>query len=249
MNVWVPKQYGAWAMLLAPVLAGSIIGGFGWHEILILVSWVAAYLSYMAIRGISGRDGRAHIAPATVFGVVAAAGAVTLLVWHPALIWWAVPLIVLFGTSLALIISGRERSAVNDAAQIGASCVMTAAAATAHLMGAGFGWAVFAAGVDSPKAWLAAAIFAGYFWGTIPYVKTMIRERGKLSWYIASIAYHAVMIVLGFLVNPWVGAFAVLATARAALVPKLWPRAKPKRIGIGEMVGTVILIVIVVCTL
>jgi len=236
-------------MLLAPVLAGSILGGFGWHEILIVASWVTAYLSYMAIRGFSGRDRRAHIPPAAVFGVAAAAGAVTLLVWHMALMWWAGPLVVLFGTSLILIVTGRERSAANDAAQIGASCMMTAAAATAHLMGAGFGWSVFAAGVAWPKAWLAAAVFAGYFWGTIPYVKTMIRERGKPGWYIASVAYHAVMIGLGFLVNPWVGAFAILATARAALVPKLWPRAKPKRIGIGEMAGTVILIVIVVTTL
>jgi len=236
-------------MLLAPVLTGCIIGGFGWHEILVLVSWVAAYLSYMAIRGLTGHNGRAHIAPAAVFGAVALAGAITLLAWHPALVWWAVPLVVLFGTSVALIMSGRERSVINDAAQIGASCIMTVAAATAHLMAAGFGWAAFTAAVAWPKAWLAAAVFAGYFWGTIPYVKTMIRERGKPGWYVASIAYHCVLIVLGFLVNPWVGAFAVLIAARAALVPKLWPRAKPKRIGIGEMIGTVVLIIIVVCTL
>ncbi|MCL2782789.1 MAG: hypothetical protein FWD80_02280, partial [Propionibacteriaceae bacterium] len=110
-------------------------------------------------------------------------------------------------------------------------------------------WSGFVTAVLVPTAWVATAIMAGYFWGTIPYIKTMIRQRGSKSWYIGSVVYHLGMVGLACLtMNAWLVAFSVLVTARAAVVPKLWPRAKPKFIGIGEMTGTVMIILIICLT-
>ena len=249
--MWLPKQYGAWAMLLAPSLAGLILAGFGWQNWLVLAAWVAAYLAYMAVRGALGaRQRQAHIAAAAVYGVAAVATIAVLLWWRLALVWWVVPLALLLGTSLVMIVTGRERSAVNDAGLIGASCLMTAVSATCLQLPATLAWGGFWQGVAQPTAWLATAVMAGYFLGTIPYIKTMIRERGHKGWYIGSVAYHGCLIVLAVLTlqTALIG-FAVLICARAAVVPKVWPRAKPKFIGIGEMTGTVIILVIIWLTL
>jgi len=250
MNAWLPKQYGAWAMLVAPVITGAIIGGFGWGPVAIAIAWITAYLAYMAVRGaVTGRRKRQHVAPSVVFSVLTVLLLTGLLWWRPSLIWWAIPLAVLLGVSLAMVIAGRERSVINDAALIGASVLMTAITATAGRLGQGVDWITFACAAAWPTAWIASAVLAGYFWGTIPYVKTMIRERGKHGWYIGSVAYHCALIVPAFLINRWIGCFAVIAAARAAVVPKLWPKAKPRQIGIAEVMGTVALIVLLVATL
>jgi len=249
MSFWLPKQYGAWAMLVAPGITGVIIGGSGWGPVAIAVAWVVAYLAYMAVRGaLTGRQRRPFVAPSAVFGALTVALIVGLLVWRPALVWWAIPLAILLGASLTMIVTGRERSAVNDAGLIGASALMCAVTATAHLLGPGFGWRAIWPAVAWPTAWIATAALAGYFWGTIPYVKTMIRERGKAGWYIASVVYHCAIIVPAFLVNWWLGGFAVLIAARAALVPKLFSRSKPKQIGVAEVVLTVLLVLLLTLT-
>ena len=247
MSVWVPKQYGAWAMLVAPVITGLIMAP-GWGQAGIAVAWVTAYLSYMAVRGALGRRHRHEYATAgAVYGVVTAGLVVAELVWRPALVWWVIPLAVLLGVSLWLVASGRERTTINDAALTGASALMTAVVATAGRLGEGAGWHGFATGVAWPAAWVAVACLAAYFWGTIPYVKTMIRERGHVGWYAASVAYHAALIVPAFLVNLWVWAFGIVVAARAVLVPKLAPKAKPKQIGVAE-IGVTIVLVAILCT-
>jgi len=171
--------------------------------------------------------------------------------WRIALVWWAVPLVVLFGISLIMIVAGRERSTINDVCMIGASCLMTAVSGTALNLGSSIRPAGFLAAISGPwVVWMATVILAGYFWGTIPYVKTMIRERGSTGWYIGSMVYHGILFGLSCMTrNPWLMAFMALIALRAALVPKLWPKAKPKFIGIGEVVGTIVIILVICLTL
>ena len=272
LKVWVPKQYGAWAMMLAPIVGGSIRAGFTWRHAVLLVTWIAAYLGYMAVRGwfrsrrracsslrsstpslgsgvrassYSARPASAYIPPVLTFAVVTLAGVVTLLVWRPALVWWGVPLAVLTGASALLVATGRERTVANDALLMAASGLMAVVAATMGELGTGPGWAGFAAGAFVPSAWLVGLIFTVYFWGTIFYVKTMIRERGKPEWYVASVAYHTLAGVAAIVAGIPLGIVGVVAAARAAVVPRAWPKAKPQWIGVGEIVLTIALLVVV----
>ena len=250
ISVWLPKHYGAWAMLVAPVVTGGLLSGFAWHNVAIFLAWILAYLAYMAVRGATnGRRRNEYTVAVAVYSAATLALLAALLWWRPSLLWWAIPLGVLLGISLTMIVTGREHSAVNDAGLIGASALMTAVSATAGRLPQGLGWDGFFTAVQSVAPWLATAVLAGYFWGTIPYVKTMIRERGKTRWYVGSVVYHCALIVPAFLVNGWVGAFSIALAARAAAVPKLWPRAKPKAIGIAEVAGTVAIVVIACLTL
>lgn len=251
VTVWLPKQYGSWAMLVAPAIAGGLLAGFPWPSWLLAGAWVVAYLGFMATRGVlAGRQRRQYSVAAGVYWVVAAVAIGVLLWWRLALLWWAIPLAVLLGTSLVMIATKRERSALNDACLIGASALMTAISATCWQLPDRPSWQGFAQAVNQPTAWLATAVMAAYFWGTIPYVKTLIRERGSRAWYTASVVYHGVLVVLAFLtMHVWLLVFACLTLTRAAVVPRRWPRVKPKYVGIGEIVGTVGIVLIVWLTL
>jgi len=79
----------------------------------------------------------------------------------------------------------------------------------------------------------------------------MIRERGRVWWYAASVMYHGLVavgaIVLCFAFTRPVAAWfttgvAALLLARSAVVPRRWPTAKPLAIGTGEIVLTVLVV-------
>jgi hypothetical protein len=250
LRTWVPKQYGAWAMMLAPIVTSCVIWGFAWQHAVFLVAWTTAYLAYMAARGwLTNRRrparARVWVAPLLVYGASCALAVGVLLVWQPGLAWWAVPLVGLLGASVVLVLVGQERSVFNDAFLIGGSCLMAVVVGTSFRANGG-GWPGFVEAASLPSAWLVAAVFAGYFWGTIFYIKTMIRERGKPGWYVASVVYHLAVLPLGFWVSPWVGAVGCLIAARAIAVPKLWGRAKPAVIGVGEVAITVVMMAVLV---
>lgn len=71
-----------------------------------------------------------------------------------------------------------------------------------------------------PKAALTAAIvFALTQYGSVLFVKTMIREYGKRSYLVASWVWHAALAITGFAVNMWLGVVAVVLLTRSVAIP------------------------------
>lgn len=72
-------------------------------------------------------------------------------------------------------------------------------------------------GADPAAVWPAAVACLLYFAGTVPYVKTMIRERNSRAYRTGSVAYHAVALAAACL-SPWLALpFAGYLTRAAAL--------------------------------
>lgn len=73
---------------------------------------------------------------------------------------------------------------------------------------------------SAPKAALTAAIvFALTQYGSVLFVKTMIREYGKRSYLVASWVWHAALAITGFAVNMWLGVVAVVLLTRSVAIP------------------------------
>mgnify|MGYP001508082505 len=100
--------------------------------------------------------------------------------------------------------------------------------------------------------WLVCLVLFLYFFGTVPVVKTVIRERRSTPHLVFSIAFHAVVAVLALVsaILSWTGwilfALFVVLLARSAYFPlsmryqgKKW---RAKTIGITELVFTVLVI-------
>ena len=101
-------------------------------------------------------------------------------------------------------------------------------------------------------------MYLAFFAGTVPYVKTLIRERGSTPWFIGSVAYHVVVLIAAALavritdgdpVHPLAIAVAAVLLARATLMPITGARrAKPwtpKTVGLLDAAITCLVVVVV----
>lgn len=255
---WVPNQHGAWAMLAVPVLVGAVVSGVTWRHGLLLVSWLVAYLAFFAA-GLWLRSGRKarYLPPVRAYGMATAVLGSTLVLTAPGLLRWAPVYAVLLAISLASSVRRTDRGWLNDTVTVLAAMLMTVVAAgvgrhadpgAATLLADGSGLArLVPPGAADPQVWLATGLLTAYFLGTVPYVKTLIRERGRRSVLAVSIGYHAALVAaaLGWVAAAGAGGgvVAVLVVAvgllvRAVLVPRRRPWPSAKAIGMGEVVAT-----------
>ncbi len=237
-NGWLPNQHGAWAMLAVPSLLAVADRSLSFaplvSSLLIIAFWWCGYLWFFAASGWlkAAHKKRARYEQAIVtYGV--AAGIIGLgALWAngPGLLLWAVLFIPLLSTAFWLISHRRERALLSGLVTVAAATALPLVCAAPSLLSVR--WAEV-----SGAAWCSLMCF-GYFFGTVLYVKTMIRERGERSWYLASVAYHAAWTAATCAAIPLAGwfwpVFFALTTVRAAVVPKVASLAA-KRVGIGEL--------------
>lgn len=217
-------------MLVVPPVVGAAVGGWSWRHVLLLVAWLVGYLAYHAA-GLWLRSGRKvrYRRPVAVYGAVGLALLGALLAVAPRLLVWAPVFAPLLTVSLVASLRRADRSWLNDTVTVVAAALLTPVAAD---LGTG--------DLRPAAVWTATAVLAGYFLGTVPYVKSLIRERDDPRVRQVSVAYHVLLAVLLAIVDPLLGGIGVLLAARAVAVPRWWPRARPGAIGAGEVVATVV---------
>jgi hypothetical protein len=231
---WLPPQHGAWAILGVPFAAG-LLPGARWVHLPLLIAWIAGYLaSYFALLAVkTGRLRRVRARLLAYGSVALAAGAIV--VWQaPRVLWFAPAFAVLAAVNVVFARVGRERSLVNGLASVVQACLMALVVPVA----AGFSLAGDAS--LGGTTWRAFWVCLLYFGGTVPYVKTMIRERGDRGYHIASVTYHAVAAVLATVVSPWFAAPFGWFLVRAVVLP--WRRLPIMTVGLIEVANSVVVL-------
>ncbi|SFK29656.1 YwiC-like protein [Cellulomonas sp. KH9] len=217
-------------MLVVPPVVGGVLGGWSWRHVLLLVAWLVGYLAYHAA-GLWLRSGRRprYRGPVVTYGAVGLVLLAALLAVAPRLLVWAPAFLPLLVVSLVASVRRADRSWWNDTVTVLAAALLTPVAA-------GLG-----TGDPAPRTvWTATAVLAAYFLGTVPYVKSLIRERDDPRVRRASVAYHLVVAAVGAVVHPLLGCVGALLALRARLVPHRWPQVRPAVIGAGEVVATLV---------
>jgi hypothetical protein len=235
----VPDQHGAWAMLLLPFAAGVWLAGPAWAHLPLFGLWFVGYLAFYALgRWLRSRRRPAANRPLLVYGLATLPFALATLVVAPRLLRWAPAYAPLLAVSVWLTVRGRERSLANDTATVVAATLM---AAVAYDAGDGGDW---------PRLWLVAGVLLAYFLGTVLYVKTMIRERGRRGYIAASVGYHlaATAGAVGLAVvdrsSWWLPAVWLALVGRVVAGP--WANARRDRplrpvvVGVGEIVASLV---------
>lgn len=234
ISPWVPNQHGAWAMLISPAVLGLIAGLVAWLRsegdvvalpvfLAVLVAWFFGYFAFFAF-GLAAKarnpQRRArYVRPVYVYGSVSLAGMVVALLLQPQLMWWALPFAPLVAVAVWETLAGRPRSTLSGVSTTVASALLYPA-----LVGVGSGSGLWEVGAE---AWAGMIFVAVYFSGTIPFVKSMIRERNNPRYLTGSIIYHAVAVlsVLGLvLLAPvgWTAGVLMTATTLLALVRSVY---------------------------
>ncbi len=211
-------------------------------SLLLIAFWWCGYLWFFAASGwlkaAGNRRTRYHQAIVT-YGVAAGMiGVGALWANGPGLLLWALIFVPLLGTAFWLAGHRKERALLGGLVTVAAGTALPLVCAAPNLLSVK--WTEVSA-----AAWCSLMCF-GYFFGTVLYVKTMIRERGERAWYIASVTYHAAWTIATCFTIPSAGwfwpAFFAATTIRAAVVPKVASLAA-KRVGIGELVFSLILLI------
>ena len=227
VRTWLPNQHGAWAMLITPVIVGGLFGGFTMWHVGLLFAWLSAYcLNFFTGLVVKSRRPHRYVRQLSVYALLTLLFAVPLVVTFPRLLLLGAVAAPVFAANLLFIVQRHERAWLND--------VLGIVLATAVGFGA---FAIGGNATDSSRAMSGLTVVAGYFVGTVFYVKTNIRERGSKRWLLASIAFHTAFTVFLTWQRWWVlVALGLLATVRAVVVPRLeWT---PKRVGLLEIVFT-----------
>lgn len=261
---WVPNQHGAWAMLIAPYVVGLVAtiadGRFELADVTLFGFWMIGYFAFFATSlWLKSRRKARYFPPVRTYLVASSLLGVLTLVLQPRIWSWALAFAPILLVGLWFAYQRDERSLASGATTVAAACLIPAVVYADGLFD-------FVDGLGTPGydriAIIAGACF-GYFFGTVLYVKTMIRERGHVSYIVASVLWHALCAVavlvthrqfedagIGFLTWEALALFFAVMTARALAVPLLWPmRGKnlsAKQLGIGEIFSTLALVAILI---
>jgi hypothetical protein len=243
---WLPRQHGAWAMLTVPLVAGAWLAGPAPVHLLLAAFWLTGYLAYHA----AGRWSRAvrrdrERAPVLTYGSASLVLGLSMVVAAPHLVWWVPAFVPLLTVSLWWIARGAERSLRNDVVTVVAAGLMTPVAFDAA--------AGPAAALSEPAVWTVSGLVTGYFLGTVLYVKTMIRERGRRPYLLASLGYHLVglagvtgLVAVGAadlaVVVVWV-ALLGRAVAGPAVNARRTAPLRPVVVGVGEIALSIAVLV------
>jgi len=164
---FIPPQHGAWAMLLLPWLAGTLLAGFRWVHVPLLIAWLTGYLaSYYGLLAVKTRRPARVRAQLVVYGLPTVLIGAVLLVLMPRLLWYAPAYAVLLAVNVRYAARRDDRALVNDLASVLQSCLMVFVCATV-------------AGVPLSDVAVAFAAITAYFVGSVLHVKALIRERGN----------------------------------------------------------------------
>jgi hypothetical protein len=213
----------------------------------VVACWLTGYLAFHAatvwLKSPPARRAVPRTALAVYLAVSAVFGGLSLVLLGPGLLGWAAPFAPLVAGALLLAAGRRERSLASGGLTVAAASLMTL------VVRFGTPDALLGALGSAPGAialWHTGLVFA-YLFGTVLYVKTMIRERGSALWWAVSVGWHGAAALVtgtaaasGALGAAWPGFF--LATVlRAWLVPLAATRrpVRPVVVGLVEIVFTV----------
>lgn len=240
-HLWVPRQHGAWAMLLLPVLLGIAASRPSpWHLVLTAAALAAFLASAAAQAWARARRPVAYRAPMAVYGATAALLGLALAIAFPPLLLAAFVIIptalVVFGGARP----GTPRDLANSLVQVVQALVLVPAAA-------------WVSGSFQFEPVLACTLVAaGYLFGTVLVVRSVLRERGNEAFAILSVGVHAALAVAALLLLPL--AYAIVAgglAVRAAALPVVQRRRaggpkplRPIHVGIVEIVASLAVLIV-----
>lgn len=187
----IPKQHGAWAMLLIPFLFGVFLGQPKWGHLLLFIGWFFLYIgSYAFLNALKTKKDREKFFKfAFIYFLIALLAMLFPLAINIKLLYFGLIMIPFFFINMYFSKTKNERVFVNDIVAVFVFCIG--------------GLASYYYGketIDQTALQLFGLSFL-YFLGTIFYVKTMIREKNNIRYKYFSWGYHLGLIPFFFVIQ------------------------------------------------
>lgn len=232
MKLFMPKQHGAWAMLIIPFWLGAAASEIIWQHVPFFIGWLLLYLATYPLLLIFKKKkipfyrkwALIYMVPAIVFLLIP-------LFTTPTIAYFGFSMIPFFILNAYFSAKNKDRALMNDLSAIVVFSI--AGLASSYLPG----------GTINEEAILVFAASILFFTGSTFYVKTMIREKKNTNFKWISWTYHFLVPIL------WLGAgeAIVAVTAVPSLVRAVAFYGKPlsvMKVGIYEIVNAALFFII-----
>lgn len=235
-------------MAMSPAVAGAVAAWCGHGRSVaswwLVLCWLLCYcMQFSTARWLKSRGARRWLKQPVAYGVILCAVGLPFVIVHPVVLMWAPAMVMLAGISFAAAWARRERSLWSNAAVVCASCLMAA-------LTFGYGY-VGASGVPGVrgKGLLMGCAFGMAQFGSVLFVKTMIRERGSKAYLAASWAWHVIALAVAVCTGSMpLTALGLVLLARAIAVPivAMHHVVRPLHTGLVEFATSMLTCVLIV---
>jgi hypothetical protein len=233
MKLFLPKQHGAWAMILIPFWLGVLNGGFLWKDIPFFIGWVLLYLAtYPMLLLFKGKRISFYLKWTSAYMLPALLFLLFPLFERPSIIYFGFSMIPFFCINAFYASKNQDRALINDISAILAFSIV------------GLASSYLSIGVVNVESILLFCSCILFFIGCTFYVKTMIREKKNIQFKWISWSYHFLLLLVCAILGYWV--------VMIAYVPSLFraiffygKKLSPKQIGVYEIVNAAIFFLII----
>lgn len=245
---WVPNQHGAWAFVITPWLLGLFwalaSGSFAVEHVVLFAFWLVGYFAFFALSmWLKSRFKPRYRRAVATYGAGSVVLGVVLLALRPDWWSWALVFAPVCTYALWLAYQRRDRDLSSGLATVVAACLLPLVMGSQGVLRLG----------GMPQLVIIALVCFGYFFGTVLYVKTVLRERGRISYVVYSVGWHVVCAAIALFIPQaglaWgISGFFVAMAIRAGLVAWQGPlsgrRVSVKALGIAEFASTSLLVIV-----
>ncbi|MGM0876901.1 MAG: YwiC-like family protein [Bacillota bacterium] len=233
MKLLLPKQHGAWAMLIIPFILGIGAGEFTFTHIPLFIGWLFLYLAtYPMLMFVKGKKKSLHLKWSVFYLFIALIFLITVLMSEWRIIMFGLAMLPFFLINTYFAKKKKERAFLNDVTAILAFCVGGVAS---YYLGTG--------SFDQTALFNAFLSFL-FFLGSTFFVKTMIREKKNQPFRWLSWSYHIlILICILWLIDPSLIVLAYVPSAIRAFVCN-GLKLTIMQVGIWEIINSVYFLVV-----
>jgi hypothetical protein len=232
MKLFLPKQHGAWAMLIIPYWLGVAASEFMWQHIPFFIGWTLMYLgTYPFLLIFKGKKIPFYKKWTFIYMIPGFVLLLIPLLTKPSIIWFGLLMLPLFSLNIYFSYTHNDRALMNDFLAI--FIFSLTGLASSYLAKGGIE-------VIDIKLFMLNFLF---FTGCTFYVKTMIREKKSKVYKWISYSYHALIPIVLLAAHQWIAATALLPSLFRAFY--FYGKSySVKKIGILEIVNAAIFFIL-----
>ncbi|SFA78918.1 MULTISPECIES: YwiC-like family protein [unclassified Bacillus (in: firmicutes)] len=228
MKLFLPKQHGAWAMLLVPYWLGVIESGFRWMHVPLFIGWLFLYLATYPFLMLFKKKKIHFHAKWSMLYLIPSILFLSVPLYHkPEMSYLGMIMTPFFGINVYFSSKNNDRAFVNDLSAIIVFCI------------AGIGSSFLVHGNLTNGMWLLFSSSVLFFIGSTFYVKSMIREKKNQKFKWQSWVYHLLVPIIWILAHEDLVALAFLPSTIRAFAFYGRPLSA-KQVGVFEIVNSFI---------
>lgn len=237
MKLFLPKQHGAWAMLIIPFWLGVVASQFMWQHIPFFIGWLLLYLATYPMLYLFKGKKLPFYRKWTLIYLIPALILLMVPLWtRPSIVLFGLAMIPFFAINAYFSSQKNERALMNDFSAIFAFGI------------AGLASGYLPNGQINPEMLLAFIVSVLFFIGATFYVKTMIREKKNIVYKWISWGYHFIVLVVFGIMGQWLVVIAFIPSLIRAIY--FYGKSLPMmKLGILEIVNSAIFFVVIVAAI